>query len=750
MSTRYVPEDLVALATAHGVATTYVDAHDQPYTVPASTVRAVLSALGVPAEDDDAVRASRRLAEEAPWRRILPPTVVSRFGEDGPVPLTVPEEGAVEARLVTADGAERPLTLEDGAPLGPARTLDGIRLHRRHMRLPDGLPRGAHRITVKAGAETAEAHLLVVPARCPVPQDLRAWGWQAQLYALRSADSWGMGDLHDLRRLLTDSGADHGAGLVLLNPLHAVMPVLPQEPSPYYPASRRFVNPLYLRVEDCDGYAQLAAEDRARIEALAAEARRHNRDDRVDRDAVFRWKREAFELLAAQPLPPAREAAFAAYQEAEGQGLEDFATACALAERYGGSFHHWPTPLRNPRSDALTSARRDLVDRIHVHRWLQWQCDRQLCAAQSAAREAGMPVGLVADLAVGVDPGGADAWALQADIALGVTVGAPPDAFNQQGQDWRVPPLRPDRLSETGFAPFRDLVRSQLRRVGGLRIDHVMGLFRLFWIPEGVPPTKGTYVRYPADALLGILALEAEAAQAIIVGEDLGTVERGVPETLRSNGVLGSRVMWFERGQRDDRGGRDSESPPRLRAREYPELALTSVTTHDLPTAAGFLAGEATRVRAALGQLVLDPETEQARAAEERASLVRLLIEEGVLTEADAAHPAAVVEAMHAFVARTPSLLVTAGLGDAVGDLRQPNLPGTVDEYPNWCLPVAQPIGGPPGPNELLPPSRPLLVEDLLTNPRVLRLAALLRAGRQASAGSSSPGQDGGRAALGK
>ncbi|MPZ86737.1 MAG: 4-alpha-glucanotransferase [Nitriliruptorales bacterium] len=742
----HLPEELAALATAHGVATTYVDTRGRPLRVPPTTVRAVLAAMDVRSDDGEAVRSSLRLADEAPWRRILPPTLVTRG--DAPVPLTVPERNAADARLVTADGAERALTLDDGISQGPERTLDGIRLHRRHVRLPEGLPRGTHRMIVRAGDDIAEARLLVVPARCPVPEGLRSWGWQVQLYALRSAASWGMGDLADLRGLLTGSAGPQGAGLVLLNPLHAVMPVPQQEPSPYYPASRRFVNPLYLRVEECDGYTGLTAEARARIDALAAGARNHDRDERVERGAVFGWKREAFELLAAQPLPPDRQEAFAGYQRAEGQGLVDFAVAAALAEQHGRSFRDWPAALQDPRSDAVASARRELADRVRLHLWLQWQCDTQLHAAQTAAREGGMPVGIVTDLAVGVDPGGADAWALQADLALGVTVGAPPDAFNQQGQDWRVPPLRPDRLPETGFAPFRDVVRSQLRQAGGLRIDHAMGLFRLFWIPEGAPSSEGTYVRYPADALLGILALEAEAAGAVIIGEDLGTVERGVPETLRGNGVLGSRVLWFEREERGRHGQNTDERIPRRRARDYPELALTSVTTHDLPTAAGFLAGEATRVRATLGQLA-HPEAEQANAAEERASLLALLIREGLLDEDDAAHPAAVVEAMHAFVARTPSVLVAANLADAVGDLRQPNLPGTVKEYPNWSLPVAQPTGEPPAPGELLPPSRPLLVEELLAHPRVLRLAAVMRAGREAgkqhraSAGGDAEGDGG-------
>lgn len=725
-----VPEDLARLAAAHGVATHYEDHDGRRVDVSIETVRAVLAAMDVPAGSAEEVRAALVAAAEMGWRRLVAPTVLVRVGSATEVAVTAPAgagQGTAEVTILTAEGGVVAI-----AP-GPGRDWREVgreRLERRTAVLPSTLPIGAHRLTVRAGGREEHAHLLVVPPRCPVPADLRAWGWQVQLYALRSARSWGIGEFADLRTLLATAGREHGAGLVLANPLHAALPVLPQEPSPYSPASRRFTNPLYLRVEECDGYGQLGPADRARVDALAAEARAGNRRDTIDRDAVFRRKSEAFALLAAQPLNAQRAAALAAYRAEEGQGLIDFAAAAALAECHGRSWAAWPVALRDPHSPAVAAARAELADRIALHTWLQFQCDTQLAAAAAAARDAGMPVGLLVDLAVGVDPGGADAWALQADLAARVTVGAPPDSFNQQGQDWQLPPLRPDRLPLTGYEPFRDLVRSQLRHAGGIRIDHAMGLFRLFWIPAGADAADGTYVRYPADALLGVLALEAEAAGALVVGEDLGTVERGVPETLRAHGVLGSRVFWFER--REPEPHRSPEASARLPSAEYPVLALTSVTTHDLPTAAGFLADEPARVRAALGQLGHPLEVERARTAAERRELVTLLVDEGLV--APGASDADVVLAMYAFVARTPSLMVTASLGDAIGDLRQPNLPGTVDEYPNWRLPVAAPSGPPPsGPQPLLPPSHPRLLDEILVSPQVTRLAEVLRQGRAGS-----------------
>jgi 4-alpha-glucanotransferase len=298
---------------------------------------------------------------------------------------------------------------------------------------------------------------------------------------------------------------------------------------------------------------------------------------------------------------------------------------------------------------------------------------------------------------------GADAWALQDALALGTTVGAPPDSFNQQGQDWGLPPWRPDRLAESGYLPFRDVVRGVLRHAGGLRIDHVMGLFRLWWVPSGSTAADGTYVSYDAEAMLGVLSLEAHRAGALVVGEDLGTVEDRVRESLDATGVLGSAVLWFET---DDDG---AFVPPG----QWRELTLATVTTHDLPTAAGLLAEEHVRVRDELDQLGVPVEQERAKVREERAALEALLEREGLLAECGGDR----VLAMHAMLTRAPSRLVLAAFGDAVGDVRQPNLPGTVDEYPNWRLPVADGSG------------RPLGLEELLDSEGVRRLAALLREG---------------------
>jgi 4-alpha-glucanotransferase len=602
------------------------------------------------------------------------------------VVVHAPAGAAVEIDIRTEDGEHVPVD-----PGRPGEERGGRVAHT--VRLPD-LPYGWHRLRARAGAEETDAVLVVAPSRVERSDVVRAWGWMVQLYSVRSAASWGLGDYADLGELARWSGAELGAGVLLCNPLHAVAPVTPVQPSPYYPSSRRFRSPLYLRVEGTPEYAAAGPELRAEVDAL----RPPTPADRIERDPVWTAKRAALELL----WPGHRAEALAAYRAEQGTGLEDFALFSALAERYGVPWQDWPAELRRPDAPAVRELAAELADRAEFHAWLQWLCDEQLAVAGAAARDAGMTVGIVHDLAVGVDPGGADAWGLQDVLAMDMTVGAPPDSFNQQGQDWRLPPWNPERLAEAGYAPYRDMLRAVLRSAGGVRIDHVMGLFRLWWIPAGASAADGTYVYYDDEALLGVLALEAYRAGALVVGEDLGTVEPRVSRTLAERNILGSAVLWFER---DDDG---APLPPE----KWREQVMASVTTHDLPTAAGFLADEHVRVRAELGQLGHSEAEERARVAKERDELLAMLRENGLLgPDPD---PAEIVRAMHAVLARAPSRLVLAALGDAVGDLRQPNLPGTVDQYPNWRLPVADGTG------------RPVRLEELRSDLQVRRLAQLL------------------------
>ncbi len=675
---------LESLAAAHGVATSYVDFADRPTEVSPEAIVAALTALGVDAGSDEAVTAALAEVAAAPWRRLLPPSVVLR-GLPGEVVLHAAEGVAVTLEVELEDGSRRSVPVD-----GPVSACRDGRV-RWTVPLAD-LPLGWHRLRATAGEVTGEAVLLVAPRRVELPAGLtRAWGWMVQLYSLRSAASWAMGDYADLRIVLEASAAD-GAGVVLLNPLHAETPVAPINPSPYSPSSRRFRSAVYLHIEDIPEYAAAPAPVRAAVDALKPLPE----PDRIPRDPVWRAKLAALELL----WPLRREAELAAWRAEQGRPLEDFALFCALAEQHGVPWQNWPADLRRPDGEGIEPARARHAERVDFWCWVQLLVDEQLAGLGSD-----LVVGVIHDLAVGVDAGGADAWALQDALALHTTVGAPPDSFNQQGQDWGLPPWRPDRLAELGYLPFRDVVRGVLRHAGGLRIDHIMGLFRLWWVPAGATAAAGTYVSYDADAMLAVLALEASRAGALVVGEDLGTVEDRVRTGLAEAGVLGSSVLWFET---DD----GAFLPPE----QWRELSLATVTTHDLPTAAGFLAEEHVRVRDELGQLGLPVGEERERVRTERAALLDRLRDRGLLE----AHGGDVVLAMHAMLTASPSRLVLAAFGDAARDLRQPNLPGTVDDYPNWRLPVADGSG------------QPLGLEELLALPGVRRLAALLAEGVRA------------------
>ncbi|RRR67796.1 4-alpha-glucanotransferase, partial [Streptomyces sp. RP5T] len=541
-----------------------------------------------------------------------------------------------------------------------------------------------------------------------------SYGLLVQLYSLLSHRSWGMGDLGDLAELTSWAGRALGAGFVQVNPLHAAVPGAPTDPSPYRPSSRRFPDPVHLRIEDIPEYAHVADHDRLRTLGERAARLRASVLDKgalIDRDAVWELKREALELIREVPLGPGRRAAYADYLAEGGQALEDHATWCALAEAHGSDWRGWPPGLRDPRSAETARARGELMDRVDFHCRLAWLTESQLGAAQRTAREAGMPLGVVHDLAVGVHPEGADAWAQQAYFAAGMSVGAPPDAFNARGQDWGLPPWRPDRLAESGYAPYRQLLRALFRYAGALRIDHVMGLFRLWWVPQGHPPTEGTYVRYDAEAMLAVLVLEASRAGAVVIGEDLGTVEPGVRETLRERGVLGTSVLWFERDWEGD--GRPLP-PERWRAD-----CLATATTHDLPPTASRLTGEHVELRDGLGLLTRPLDEERAEAAADTGEWLELLARLGLLHGtgggADPLAEEAQIQAVHRYLLNTPARMVGVWLPDAVGDRRPQNLPGTWDQYPNWRLPIADGEG------------RVVTLEDLAASARLHALVEVLR-----------------------
>ena len=728
---------LARLAAAHGVSVSYEPAPGRTAEVPEETVVAVLAALGVDASTPRALHEAleRRTGQS---RALLPPTVVLRTGlrpggrrNHGGLrsggPLSSLPEGTV-LRVLTESGE----TLD----WGPGTEL----------------PPGVHALRVFApDGRAAHATLIAAPDRLPVPHGRaargRAHGLLVQLYSVLSARSWGMGDLADLAELASWAGRSLGSDFVQLNPLHSAVPSTagrPTDPSPYRPSSRCFPDPVHLRVEAVPEYAYLDRADRVRADALLTRAAALRdavlrKDALIDRDAVRDLKRKALELVRRVPLGPGRHAAFCDFLAARGRALEDHATWCALAELHGPDWRSWPSGLDDPRSARTAAARREHIERVDFHCWLAWLTDTQLAEAQGAARDAGMAVGLVHDLAVGVDPSGADVWARRDAFAEGITVGAPPDAFTARGQDWGLPPWNPEALAASGYAPYREVLQGQFRHAGGLRVDHVMGHSRLWWIPEGRPPTDGTYVRYDTEAMLGVLALEAHRAGAVVIGEDLGTVEPGVREDLAERRVLGTSVLWFERAyeemheayeedEADDEAARAAEQgpeevdasaagvsgPPRpLAPGEWRAACLATATTHDLPSTAARLAGEDVALRHRLGLLDRPLAAERAGAAADLERWLACFRRLGLLPEG-VGDEEGEVKAVHRFLARTPARLVGVWLPDAVGDRRAQNVPGTTDEHPNWRLPLAGPSGV------------PMTLEELTASPRARALFAAL------------------------
>jgi 4-alpha-glucanotransferase len=601
-----------------GIQTEYVDALGQRHAAPPETIEAIERAI----------------------RGRTPPAT-------GPRTLVVTERAKVET-------GPAEILLEDGSTLTVDRAL------------PRDLPAGYHEIE-RRGSQ--RRRLIVAPAVCYLPRSFRAWGWAIQLYASRSRRSWGIGDLGDLR-WLGKWAASQQAGIALINPLAAATPALPQQPSPYFPSSRRFRSPLYLRIEDIPG-----ARGIKEVEALAGKARKLNDAREIDRDEIFRLKGAALQHIW-EAARGRTDAAFQRFRR-EQAGLEQFAIFSAIAERFKTGWHQWPDEFRRPSSTAVGRLRNDPLaqDRIAFHEWTQYQIDRQLQRASSV-------VPVMQDLPIGFDADGADAWAFQDVLAEGVSVGAPPDEFNTRGQDWGLPPFVPDKLRDAGYEPFVQTIRACLRHAGGLRIDHAMGLFRLFWIPPGAEPRDGAYVTGHGSDLLAIVALESQRARAVIVGEDLGTVEEHARAQLSAKKILSYRLLWFEK------------APPS----KFPERALAAVTTHDLPTVAGLWTGSDLSAQKQLGLSPNETGTEEIRQRIKR------------LTRAnDSTSLDEVIVRVHQALGRAPSRIVTATLDDAMGVEERPNMPATTDEWPNWRLALPKPI------------------ETLTRSPRAQRIARALR-----------------------
>ncbi|SPT52710.1 4-alpha-glucanotransferase [Actinomyces bovis] len=701
-------ESLIRLADLHGVSTEYWDYHGNLASPSRQTLEAVLGALGIAATTEEEIAASLTDADLAPWRQALPACIVTRRGKAETVRVHVPDGADVSVHVELEEGGERWLKQTDDWTR--ARVVDGVLTGRAAFDLPTDLPLGWHTLVAEIRAKGAEpartvtAPLAITPDHLELPQALgeRGWGVMAQLYSVRSRASWGIGDADDLTELAGFLG-DEGADFLLINPLHAAEPAGPMTASPYLPVTRRFVNPIYIRPENILEVARLSGPRRSLVQWAQQEVRDRNLETTpIDRDEVWKAKREALEVIFSAGRSRARQRDFERFRAEQGDGLERFALWCALTEKYG-DMATWPANLKDASSAHVANEARSLADRIEFYAWMQWVIDEQLERAQQQALAAGMALGIMDDLAVGVHPRGADVWSMPDAFAAGIHVGAPPDMYNQLGQNWSQPPWSPKYLAESAFRPLREMVRTVLRHAGALRVDHVIGLFRLWWIPEGMGADQGAYVRYDHEAMVGVLLLEAHRAGAVVIGEDLGTVEPWAREYLTARGVLGTSVLWFEK---------QGDGWP-LQPEAYRRLALSTVNTHDLPPTAGYLADEHVELRQRLGLLTDPVEQVRAEARVERDRMIARLREHGLLGEEPTERE--IVEALHRYVVRTPSALIGVSLVDGVGERRTQNQPGTDKEYPNWRIPLADGSG------------EAVLVEDL---PNSVRLGSLLAAVR--------------------
>ena len=683
---------LAELCRRLGVDDHYIDIWGARRPVSTAAQRSALAAMGVlPDPEADAEVALARLVRDE-WREILPPVQVTGAGQCAELPLHLPAGiEALDWRLEFEDGGRHAGQLSPRQlPLDGQISFDGQNHEARRWRLEVPVPPGYHRLVLE-GAVAATCTLIAAPARCYQPAGLagdRCWGLGVQLYSVRSQRNWGIGDLTDLKGLM-ELAARFGADFVGVNPLHALYPDNPRHCSPYSPSSRHFYNPLYLDVEAIADYAEdLALRREFESDDFRGRLLGLRSAEQIDYPAVAECKlgalRRLFRGFRDRHLgaDTARARAFRRFVAERGAALRRHAEYEALRAQHPDcwGWPAWPEQYRDPAGPAVAEFARRNDAEVEFYQYLQWQFTEQLEAALERAATLGLRLGLYQDLAVSVDPGGADTWRDQGLFALEARIGAPPDDFNLHGQDWGLPPFVPGELRRRAYAPFAMLLRDLMRHAGAVRIDHVMSLMRLYWVPPGAKPDEGLYVRYPFSDLLGVLALESHRNHCLVIGEDLGTVPDCVRSALEKTGVLSYRLLYFARHE-------DHYLAPQ----EYPRQALVAMGTHDLPPLSGFWSGSDIELRHELG-LIADGETRDAQIlarARDRQALLLALEREGLLPDGqsvlgEAPFSIELNQALHRFLARAPAQLLVVQAEDLLGEARQVNLPATTDAYPNW------------------------------------------------------------------
>jgi len=677
---------LDVLASRCGIEASFRDARGETHRTSPETRRSLLAAMGITAEDDETALKAIAELDRLDWEKPLPPVCVLRQSEKQfSVDVSLPAgTEAISWRITLEDSSER----RGGALF---ESLDLLRRHesggtareRRRLLLSGPIPFGYHSLNVEPGR--GRCALIVTPGRCWLPSKIengqQLWGVTSQLYLLRSSENWGIGDYGDLRQLV-GMLVSRGADVVGLNPLHALFLDDPEHASPYSPASRLQLNVLNIDVGSAAKFTPCAkARRRINSKSFRRDLTQCREAPLLDYSGVVELKLPVLRLLfesSRNNRDSSQWQAFEAFRRDGGQVLERGCLFQALREYFAGKsaaqadWRAWPHEYRDPRSPTVARFAETRAELVTFHAWLQFIADAQLGEAAEAAKP--MAVGLYRDLAVGADPSGAETWANQTAVVTEAQVGAPPDIYNPAGQDWGLPPFNPRMLRDEAYRSFIDLVRANMRHAGGLRIDHVMGLQQLYWVPKGQSPTQGAYVRYPLDDLVGILALESHRHRCLVVGEDLGTVPEGLRERLAEANILSYRVLFFEKDE-------SRFAPPN----RYPRLALAVTGSHDLPTLRAWWEGTDLNLKE---ELHLFPTPEHARGAweerkQDREKLVKAFRRAGLTGEAEM-EVEGLIHAAHAYLARSKSALAVAQIDDICDEAAPVNVPSTSDEYPNW------------------------------------------------------------------
>lgn len=718
-------DQLRLLAQKNGVSTSFWGWDGREHHPKAESLIAILADIGVPIEGLRGALENGQLEEagiwlekalvwtdDQPWLETVPACTVVQAQSSRQIPIHVPHGQPVKVRCVSQ--THQSIELEQVDLWVPPRQVGTELLGRATFLVPHTLSTGIYHLQALVGEseEVSTGVLYVVPTRSTAldgkDNDKARWGVAAQAYSVLSKRSWGIGDAADMADLVAFC-ADQEADFVLVNPLHAAEPITPVENSPYLPVSRRWLNLSYIRPQAIPEYAVAPASVRQKIAALQTDSwpetiQTPETQFYLDRDTQWTAKKAALELLFSLPLSIARSAQFEAFERTHGQDLDNYGLWCALVEHYGSTV--LPEAVGDAQRAQLSDLAGQLRPRIQFFKWCQWIAWQQLRQITPMSKQLGMSIGLMTDLAVGVHRFGEEYWADPDLFATRTSVGAPPDMYSQKGQNWSQPPWNPRALYARAYKPYIELLRSVMEIAGAVRIDHILGLFRLWWIPNSAGnASEGAYVNYDHEALVGLLLLLAEEYGVAIIGEDLGTVEPWVRSYLSDRGILGTSVLWFEK----EEGGQI------LAAENYRRDILAAVNTHDLPPTLGYLAGVHTALRSDLGLLVREVSEEKTEDQRQIDAVRETLVQSGCLDRQNEHVEWEVMKALHRYIAKSPARLLAVSLMDVVGQKMPQNLPGTHLEYANWKVPLENSQG------------QVVSIDDLVSDPQYQQLFALMR-----------------------